>query len=215
MSERWSDATVVFVGDSVTAAGRRSRLPWRRRDLGNGWVRDIARRVAGERPDLGLRVVNRGVNGDRTRELALRWQRDVLDERPDVVSVLVGVNDTWRGFDAADPTPVEQYEDCYRALLERTVATLPEVRLVLGEPFLLFEPPGLAGMRADLDARIAVVHRLAVEHGAVLVPFDRVLVDAGASSSPAAIADDGIHPTPAGHRLMADTWLSALGLATD
>ncbi|MGB8858843.1 MAG: SGNH/GDSL hydrolase family protein, partial [Ilumatobacteraceae bacterium] len=164
-------------------------------------------------PDLGMRIVNRGISGDRTRELEPRWDRDVIAERPHVLSVLIGVNDSWRGFDDNDPTSAEVFEARYRSLLQRARAASPALHVVLCEPFLLFEQPGEEGFRADLDGKVAVVRRLAEEFDAVLVPFDRMFVDACVRTPATYWADDGIHPTPAGHGLMAWEWMCRTGLA--
>ena len=210
----WHGATVLFVGDSVTDAGRTS-APAKRPfdDLGVGYVRFIAQHLGSLQAEVGLRIVNRGVSGDRTRELEPRWERDVIAERPDVLSVLIGVNDSWRGFDDNDPTTADEFEMRYRALLGRARAATPALHLVLCEPFLLFEQPGEEGFRRDLDDKVAAVHRLADEFGAILVPFDAMFAAACTRMPATYWADDGIHPTPAGHGLMAWEWMRRTGLA--
>lgn len=200
----WPDATVLFVGDSVTDAGRTSapdRRPFDR--LGVGYVRFIAQHIGSQHPSLGLRIVNRGVSGDRTRELEPRWEADVIAEQPDVLSVLIGVNDSWRAFDEHDPTPDHEFEHRYRSLLHRARAANPALHVVLCEPFLLFEQPTEIGFRRDLDGKVGVVHRLAEAFDATLVPFDAMFRAACADVDATHWADDGIHPTPAGHGLMA------------
>ena len=209
----WQDATVLFVGDSVTDACRTSSPAKRPFDeLGVGYVRFVAQHLGSQRPELALRFVNRGVSGDRTRELEPRWERDVIAERPDVLSVLIGVNDSWRGFDDNDPTTADEFATRYRALLGRARAAMPALHLVLCEPFLLFEQPGEEGFRRDLDDKVAVVHRLADEFDATLVPFDAMFVAACGRMPAEHWADDGVHPTPAGHGLMAWEWMRCTGL---
>lgn len=209
----WQDATVLFVGDSVTDAGHTSSPAKRPFDeLGVGYVRFVAQHLGSQRPELALRFVNRGVSGDRTRELEPRWERDVIAERPDVLSVLIGVNDSWRGFDDNDPTTADEFATRYRALLGRARAAMPALHLVLCEPFLLFEQPGEEGFRRDLDDKVAVVHRLADEFDATLVPFDAMFVAACGRMPAEHWADDGVHPTPAGHGLMAWEWMRCTGL---
>ena len=210
----WHDATVLFIGDSVTDAGRTASPDVRPFDaLGVGYVRFIAQHLGSQHPELGLRIVNRGVSGDRTRELEPRWEHDVIDERPHVLSVLIGVNDSWRAFDDNDPTPDDEFESRYRSLLQRARAASPALHIVLCEPFLMFEQPGEVGFRQDLDGKIAVVHRLADEFDASLVQFDQMFVAACARIAATYWADDGIHPTPAGHGLMAWEWMRCTGLA--
>src|SRR5579859_2856690 len=115
-------ATVLFQGDSITDAGRVRILP---DDLGVGYPLLVGSWFQAAFPERGVRFLNRGVGGDRVVELQERWERDCLALRPDVLSILIGVNETWRAFDAGDPTPALVFERQYRELLERTRAALP------------------------------------------------------------------------------------------
>ena len=140
-----------------------------------------------------------------------RWQPDALALEPTVVSILVGVNDTWRRFGSGEVTSVEEYEEHYRAVLDVTRDRL-DPRFVLIEPFVLPVAPVTPAWREDLDPRIHVVRRLATEHGAVLVPADGLFAAAATRTPPETWAFDGVHPTPAGHGLLAEAWLRAVGL---
>lgn len=185
--------TIVFAGDSVTDADRCTDPS----GLGDGYVRLLA-----ENPALSeARVVNAGVAGNRARDLRARWQADVAVHAPAVVSVLIGVNDMWRRFDADDPTSSADFERDYRAILDAAGSA----RLVLIEPFLLPVREEQTTWRADLEEKIAVLHALASEFGAVLVRADRELRARGDN---AGLAADGVHPTPAGHRALAELWLA-------
>jgi acyl-CoA thioesterase I len=206
-------ATVVFVGDSITDAGRTFfAADVAAGELGSGFVRLVASLVGVRHPARGFRFLNAGVSGDRVGDLAARWRRDVLAPRPDLVSVLVGINDTWRRYDADDPTPVEVFAAGYAQLLDM-VAEHTDAALVLGEPFLLPVRPELDVWREDLDPKIEVVRGLAVERDAVLVPFDERFRAACELAPPAHWAPDGVHPSPAGHGLMALAWLDATAAA--
>ncbi|MEV0283858.1 SGNH/GDSL hydrolase family protein [Kribbella sp. NPDC050820] len=185
--------TVVFAGDSVTDCGRRTDPE----GLGNGYVRDLYDDLAGRRP----RIVNAGTSGNRAVDLVARWSTDVLAHEPSLVSILIGINDTWRRYDEDDPTTAESFEASYRALLDPL--TCP---VVLVEPFLLPVKAGQDGWREDLDPKLEVVRKLAVEYGAILVPADVELNRMAAGAGAAALADDGVHPTAAGHRAIADLW---------
>lgn len=185
--------TVVFAGDSVTDCGRREDP----RGLGSGYVRDLFDSLGPQRP----RIVNVGISGNRAADLEARWQTDVLAHAPDVVSVLIGINDTWRRYDKNDPTSVESFEKSYRAMLEPLRA-----KLILVEPFLLAVKDGQHAWREDLDPKIEVVRRLASEYGAVLVAADVEFNRQAPSVGATTLADDGVHPTAAGHRLLADLW---------
>ena len=186
----------VFIGDSVTDCGRDVLPPH-----GDGYVREIARsgRLNGE-------IVNRGTSGHRLVNLVERWDRDVIGLSPTRVSIAIGINDTWRRYDDNDPTAVEDFERNYRLVIDQTRAA-GVTDLVLCEPFLLPVAAEMEGWREDLDPKIDVVHRMAAEYGAVLVPFDAHFRAAAESTPMAELADDGIHPTPRGHQLMAALWL--------
>lgn len=194
-------ATLVFAGDSVTDCGRRD--DWRA-GIGRGYVRQL-------KVDLGSRaprILNAGISGNRAADLVKRWQTDVLRHEPDIVSIMIGINDTWRRFDKSDPTTAEAYEASYRRLL--TPLRAARARIVLMEPFLLPVKPDQHTWREDLDPKIEVVRRLAAEYGAVLVPTDIELNRRAESLGPVAIADDGVHPTALGHRLIAEIWRRTL-----
>ncbi|MET4059253.1 acyl-CoA thioesterase-1 [Arthrobacter sp. UYP6] len=189
----------VFAGDSVTDCGRRDDD-----GLGDGYVRLLA--ASAYLADTA--VVNRGTGGDRIEDLARRWDADVLAEQPQLISVLIGINDTWRRYDAGQETDQHTFLARYRALLERVA---PESTLVLMEPFLLPVTAEQEQWRKDLDPKIAAVHRLAKEFGAVLVRTDEVLTSlVAAGAAPQSLALDGVHPTPLGHAAIADAWLESV-----
>jgi acyl-CoA thioesterase-1 len=197
-----NDLTVLFIGDSVTDCGRRDDPD---RGLGNGYVRLVDEAfVAGGTP---ANIVNRGISGNRVRDLRARWEKDALALRPTLLSVMIGVNDTWRRYDENDPTTVEAFEADYRALLE-ALPGRDEMALVLMEPFLLPVTAGKEKWREDLDPKIAVVRALAAEFDAILVPTDEYLNDIDVPL--AEIAADGVHPTELGHQLLARLWLDTI-----
>jgi lysophospholipase L1-like esterase len=189
---------VVLAGDSITEWGRRDDPA----DLGSGYVRLLA-----EGPLAGVRVVNAGVGGDRVADLAARWDRDVLAERPAVVSVDVGVNDTWRRFDAGEETTAEQFAATYRALLVPLAGS--GVRLVLVEPFVVPVDDAQRAWADDLAGKQQAVRALADEAGAAFVALAEPAAALAAHVGAAAVAADGVHPTALGHRLIADAWWSA------
>ena len=121
----------------------------------------------------------------------------------------VGINDTWRAFDSNDPTATEDYESAYRTILTQTVNQLGS-HLVLIEPFVLPFPEDRKAWREDLDPRIQVVRSLADEFDAILVPMDGIMNAAAEKRDPDFWAPDGVHPTPAGHALIAQSWLRAV-----
>ena len=203
---------ILFQGDSITDASRDRRGedgPDAGAHLGAGYVAMVAGRLLADRPAAGLRVRNLGVSGNRIVDLAARAQEQVWNLRPDVLSILIGVNDTMHGFRRQAGVDLPRFERTYRHLLADTRERLPRVRLVLCEPFVL--PCGVVGpgWREEVDARRAIVRALAGEFAATLVAFQE-LFDAACRQAPAEYwAHDGIHPTPAGHQRMADAWLAA------
>lgn len=194
-------ATTVFIGDSVTDCDRLNVAP-----LGNGYVSEIVR--SGR---LDGAIINVGTSGHRLVDLEARWEKDVVAYSPSVLSIAIGINDTWRRYDDNDPTSVEDFEARYRRVIERAIeASNPQ--LVLCEPFLLEVEPVMLTWREDLNPKINVVHRLAEEYGATLVKFDQEFAHLSKTRPMAELAEDGIHPTALGHSVMAELWLRALEL---
>ena len=197
---------VLLQGDSITDAGR-SRT--NDDELGHGYAGMLSAWVSAAWPGQQIRFLNRGISGNRAKDLRARWKPDCLDLRPDWVSIMIGINDTWRRYDSADPTSAQAFEASYRSILEDARDKL-DAQLVLCEPFLLPVPPDRRAWRVDLDPKIAAVRELAREFGAILVPLDGVFAQASTRREPAFWAPDGVHPTPAGHALIAQAWLKAV-----
>ncbi len=198
--------SVLFQGDSITDAGRDRTNP---EHLGYGYALFAASWFQALYPEKNVRFLNRGVGGDRIKDLRMRWQEDCLALRPTWISLLVGINDTWRRYDQGEVTSAVEFEETYRVLLDQALAA-HKVSLILCEPFVLPTAPDRKGWREDLDPKIAVVRRLAHEYGALSVAFDSQFAQAATRREPAFWADDGVHPTSAGHALMAQAWLKAV-----
>jgi acyl-CoA thioesterase-1 len=193
----------LFIGDSITDAGRNRSEPL---DLGDGYVRLISEELA--RNGVATSVLNRGLGGDRVRDVRSRWSLDVLPEHPAVLTVYVGINDTWRRYDNNDTTSIEDFLTDYRSML--SLVDRGEVdHLVLIEPFLLPVRPDQTDWFEDLHPRQDAVRRLAQEFDAVFVPLQRRLSGAGPAET---IATDGVHPTLCGHELIARAWLDTVPL---
>lgn len=196
-------STILFQGDSVTDCGRDKSNP---ASLGSGYVLMITGMLASVKPELDLRIVNRGISGNRTKDLAARWKEDCLDIRPTVLSILVGINNVWRRYDSNDPTEASQFEDEYRVLL-RQARDGGVAEIVIMEPFVLPVPDDRRGWRVDLDPKIAICRSLAAEFEAHYVPLDGILAAASTRVRPSYWAADGVHPTAAGHGLIARSWM--------
>jgi lysophospholipase L1-like esterase len=198
---------VLFIGDSITDCGRRDvAAPY-----GDGYVSLVQAFVTAAHPELGLAWTNRGIGGDTVRELDARWERDVVAERPDWLSVMIGINDVWRGFGSRpdDAVPIEEYEQTLRRLLRRAVDATG-CRLIVADPYFI-EPDTADPQRAMTDRFVGVAAALAAEfeavHVATQAAFDRAL----AGSVPGDWADDRVHPNLAGHAVIARAFLAAIG----
>ncbi|HEY5894374.1 MAG TPA: SGNH/GDSL hydrolase family protein [Chthoniobacterales bacterium] len=199
---------ILFYGDSITDCGRnRTAVPDADDGLGNGYVRLAHARLQADFPRLNLRTTNRGISGDRVYDLESRLQQDVLDLKPTVVSILIGINDTWRRYDSAKLiSSPEEFGASYRRILEKLAKELA-AKVVILEPFLLPVPEDRREWREDLDPRIHVVRDLAVEFGAHYLPLDGLFAQASARRSAPFWLPDGVHPSAAGHGLIADAWV--------
>ncbi|MCG3197694.1 MAG: SGNH/GDSL hydrolase family protein [Candidatus Omnitrophica bacterium] len=198
--------TVLFQGDSITDAGRDRENG---DSLGGGYAMMIASWLSAAHPERKTTFLNRGISGNRVVDLKGRWRSDCLDLKPDWVSILIGVNDTWRRYDSNDPTSTEDYERGYRDLLDQVSKQL-KAKLILLEPFLLHVSPEVKRMREDLDPKIEVVRKLAKEYQTRLIPTDVLFSEACAHRPADFWAADGVHPTPAGHALIAQAWIRAV-----
>jgi acyl-CoA thioesterase-1 len=199
-------STVVFIGDSITDCGRDRADP---DSLGNGYAAMAASRFTAAHPGVAASFINRGVSGNCAVDLRGRWNRDCLDLEPDLVSLLVGINEVSRRFDRDDPTPNSVFREHCHHILEQTLNHGAQVILI--EPFLLPVDEGQMRWRAEYEDKLAVVRALAREFDVTLIPANDLMAEeAAANGGPGAMAGDGIHPTPAGHAVLAKAWLSAV-----
>jgi lysophospholipase L1-like esterase len=197
---------VLFIGDSITDAFRKPEEINPAFQLGNGFAFLVASRMAVDLPGHHI-FFNRGRSGDGVGDFADRWETDAVALAPDLVSVLVGVNETIRHFLGEAVLDVEEFKSFYRDLLLRLRLANPVLRMVLIEPFLLRAGEVTGQWQAHLAPRQAAVQELADEMGAVFVPAQS-LFDTALSRAPADFwAYDGIHLTHAGCGLLADAWL--------
>lgn len=203
--------TVLFQGDSITDCGRATcgGAGFNNNGLGPGYPGMIAARLMCDRPDLEWEFINRGISGNRIVDLYARWKADCLNLKPDVLSLLIGVNDIWHHLSSNNGVGVSRYARFYRELLTWTREELPTVRFVLLDPFVCPNLPGRAEFVDDLVERRKVVSALANEFGAVHIPLQEIFNAAFQRAPEAYWAADGVHPTPAGHQLITDAWLEA------
>lgn len=205
--------TFLFQGDSITDGNRTRYNDWNH-VMGHGYQFIIASKLWYEKPGKKFHFYNRGVSGNTVPDLAARWQEDTLTLKPDLVSILVGINDVSAFLEGKDGFSAGQYEKDYRALLTKTKQHLPKVEFVLGEPFVL--PVGRVkdhweAYSTEIQKRQEAVKRLAIEFNAVHVPYQKAFNKALAKAPADYWIWDGIHPMPAGHELMAREWISTVG----
>lgn len=199
-------ARILFQGDSITD-GNRGRSADPNHILGHCYAFIISAKFGAAFAAMNLDFMNRGVSGNTVRELQKRWEKDTLELKPDVLSILIGVNDQ------SHDVPLDEYERTYDELITQAKTANPKLRLVLCEPFTLpvgKRKDGYEAWRARIQARQDVVARLAAKHDAALVHFQPVF-DAACKVAPAEHwIWDGVHPTYSGHQLMADEWERAV-----
>ncbi len=201
---------ILFQGDSITD-GNRGRNTDPNHIMGHGYAFSIASRLGARYPKKKLTFYNRGVSGNKVNDLAARWQKDTLDLKPDVLSILVGVNDSASVVFKREPViSVEEYEKGYRALLDQTKAQFPDIQFVLCEPFILKVgkvKDNWEAYQKDISQRQAIVKKLAEQYNAVFVGLQEVF-DKACKKAPANYwIWDGVHPTVAGHELITRKWL--------
>ena len=204
--------TILFQGDSITDVERSRSVTsghsWHA--LGSGYACMAAAQLLANRPGDDLTIYNRGVSGNRIVDLYARITSDTIDLRPDILSVLIGVNDTWHRFGGDNGVAVPEYERTYRDYLSEIRKALPGIRFILCEPFVLRCGVVTDEWIDEMEERRSVVAGLAKEFGAILVRFQQLFDEAVTNAPPEYWADDGVHPAAAGHHLMAEAWLKAV-----
>jgi lysophospholipase L1-like esterase len=207
------EAVILFQGDSITDAGRNKTREANVNDsaaLGRGYVYLIAARLLVDRAGDDLKIYNRGISGNKVFQLADRWDKDCLKLQPDVLSILIGVNDIWHTLNGKYDGTVEKYEQDYRALLARTRRELPDLKLVVCEPFVLRCGAVDEKWFPEFDQYRRVAKKMAGEFSALFVPFQSMFDKASKRAPAAHWAADGVHPTMAGAWLMAQTWVETV-----
>lgn len=205
---------ILFFGDSITDAGRNREVSSNITTLGVGYVRVIADRLQGKNPEQ-YEIINRGISGNRVVDLYARVKSDVWNLKPDVVSILIGVNDVWHEIDAQNGVDLQRFTAVYRMLIEDTLRALPNVKIILCEPFVL---PGAAtvntGAMPNRYERFCAVYEyakevktLAEEFGLDFLPLQEKFTESAAKSKAEYYLSDGVHPYIAGTTLIADEWV--------
>jgi lysophospholipase L1-like esterase len=207
------DDVVLFQGDSITEWGRdKSKTkPNDFGSLGSGYVLLTATNVLREYATKNLKIYNTGVSGNKVFQLADRWDNDTLMLKPNVLSVMVGVNDYWHTITSGYKGTLDVYKSDYRKLLDRTKQALPDVKVIIGEPF------AMKGVKAvddswypAFDGYRQAARDVAEEFGATFIPYQSVMDEALKLAPATYWSLDGVHPSPAGASLMAYAWQNAV-----
>lgn len=204
--------TILFQGDSITDAGRYKQYP---DSMGNGYAVMAAGWIGCQYPGQ-YRCINRGIGGNRIGDLYARIREDLINLKPDIVSLLIGVNDVWS--DVADNmgTSQEKFTLIYRLIIREILEELPDTKIILLGPYVL-EGKGTCSneeypdrwpfMRDGVAERAAATKAVAEEFGLVYVPLQEAFDDALRLAPVECWLSDGVHPTPAGHEIIKKQWL--------
>ncbi|MBR2623232.1 MAG: SGNH/GDSL hydrolase family protein [Clostridia bacterium] len=200
---------VLFYGDSITDAGRDFAVPYGEASYGYGYVKYAAAGLK-KRGLTEEEIVNRGISGNRIVDLYARIKVDCWNHNPDLLSILIGVNDVWHEIDGNNGVELDRFEKMYRILIEDTKKVLPNLKILLCEPFILdgiATTPNMDQFKAVYDYA-KVVKKLAEEYGLYYLPLQETLKKAAVGKE-AEYLNDGVHPAEAGAKLIANEWLKA------
>ncbi len=204
---------ILFQGDSITDAGR-SRENFD--IMGTGYPHLVKAFLNARDPEV-YTFSNRGISGNRIVDLYARIKADIINLRPDFMSILVGVNDVWHELSHKNGVSAEKYEKIYSMLIEEVKAELPDLRIVIMEPFVL-PSDRTAGttedgrdkyevFRGETELRAAAARRVAEKFGLEFLPLQKMFDEAAEIAPPTYWLKDGVHPSEAGHQKIADAWL--------
>ena len=204
---------ILFQGDSITDAGRNKEdnsfnNP---RALGTGYAMLAAAALLEKYADQNLKIYNKGISGNKVFQLAERWDKDCLDIKPDVLSILIGVNDIWHKLNGQYNGTVEVYKKDYVALLERTKKALPNVKLIICEPYAVKDVKAVDDKwYPEFFDYQKAAREIADQFGAVFIPFQKIYDEAQKRAQGSYWTGDGVHASFAGAQLMAKAWVSAV-----
>ena len=204
---------ILFQGDSITDAGRNKTTiaPNTAAMFGNGYANLASADLLLNNPGKNFQIWDRGISGNKVFQLADRWDADCLQIKPNVLSIMVGVNDFWHTLTNSYTGTIETYRTDYKKLLDRTKQALPDVKIIIGEPFAVL------GVKSVTDKWYpafneyrAVAKEIANEYDAPFIPYQSVFDEALKSAPGSYWTGDGVHPTVAGAALMAKAWLKVV-----
>ena len=205
--ELQANQTILFIGDSITDADHNEPCYW---PFGFGYVHFVANTLLAKYPHLDISIKNKGINGNTISDLQYRWETDCLNHNPDILSVMIGINDVWQQYTGQNNFNAEKYELTFRRLLSLAKEKC-NCKLILIEPFMFCSEPQnemLQGLKAYID----VVHRLVEEFDAILVPLQKHFNEQAPKIPQEKWSDDFVHPYVWAHAWIANRWLQATSL---
>ena len=199
---------ILFFGDSITDMARSREMNECAFGYGVGFVNSVASTLKYENPEK-YQIINRGIGGHRVVDLYARIKADVWNHNPDVISVLIGINDVWHEIYGGNGVDLKRFEKMYRMLIEDTKERLPNVKFILCEPFVLKGTATEEKYEEFLEVKkyAAVVKKLAEEYNIPFVALQGKLDEAAAKHGAVHYLYDGVHPDVAGGKLIAEEWL--------
>lgn len=201
---------ILFQGDSITDADR-NRSDYH--ELGRGYPLYAAQYIKEDNPDIDFEFVNLGISGNQTIDLVNRLQSDFIDVQPDIVSILIGVNDTWHRADNRKWLGNDVFEANYRKVLTE-IKEKTNAKILMLEPFLLHAPEK-EFFRVDLDFKIDVVRKLAKEFADFYIPLDGLFASASIGKDDYHWSEDGVHPNNNGAEFIGDVYANAINILID
>ena len=197
---------LLFQGDSITDAGRDKRNYY---DMGKGYPKYAAEQLCKDHPDVEFDFINLGISGNRTEHLVQRLESDFLDIQPDIVSIMIGINDVWHHYSHNILTTDEDFERNYRIVLD-AIKSRTNARIFMIQPFLLETvDPGKQELCEELARKQSIVKRLADEYADIYLPLD-VVLHTEVEEEPAYYSADGVHPSPNGACYIGEAYLKAI-----
>ena len=204
---------ILFQGDSITDAGRdkESTVDNNSRALGSGYALLAGANLLHQHASKQLTVYNKGISGNKVHQLDARWEEDCIAIKPNILSILIGVNDYWHTLSGNYDGTIEVYRNDYRKLLDRTLKALPGVKLIIGEPFAVNNVKAVTDdWFPAFDEYRAAAKEIADEYGAAFIPYQKVFDEASKKAPASYWTSDGVHTTLAGAQLMAEAWLQTV-----
>lgn len=200
---------ILFYGDSITDASRNRTVDDSDRSaLGNGFVMQTAGRLY-EKSLSDYEIINRGISGNRIVDLYARVKMDFWNLKPDLVSILIGVNDVWHEVNRQNGVELDRFEKFYRMLVEETLERLPNIKIIISEPFVMKG----AATEEKYDQFLLVKEyakvckKIADEYGLFFLPLQDALDKAAEEVGADKILIDGVHPSIRGAVVIAKEWM--------